>query len=165
MRNHSGVSNYTTVGGGPPIVAELEAIFRQLPDDDLIAKLRGKTRRGPKGHDPEVLWRCYITYYYLGLDSVSTLIRLLHDNPYVAQACGMATPNDIPSQPTFSRFGTKLAKHTGEFILAVKNVHRDLTRKLSDSPYVGTPKVRYPATDRQTMKTALYIPLIALYMV
>lgn len=66
----------------------------------------------------------------MGLNSVSDLIRLLQDNPFVAQACGINSPHEIPSQPTFSRFGTRLAKGTGEYILAVKNVLRELTRQL-----------------------------------
>lgn len=40
---------------------------------------------------------------------------------------------EIPSQPTFSRFGARLAKSSGELILAVKNVLRALTRKLYDT--------------------------------
>lgn len=128
--NHTAVA---VAAQQPPVVNELAAIFKELPDEDLLARLKGPRRRGRPGYDPVILWRCYVAYYYLGLNSVSDLIRLLHDNPFVAQACGLATPDDIPSQPTFSRFGTKLAKHTGEFILAIKNVHRDLTRKLYET--------------------------------
>ena len=133
VTNHSGTFNYTISGNAPPVVAELKAVFHQLPDDYLISQLRGPTRRGPKGHDPRILWRCYITYYYLGLESISTLIRLLHDNPFVAKACGIDSPDQIPSQPTFSRFGTRLARKAGEFILAIKNILRGLTRKLYDT--------------------------------
>ena len=133
MRNHSGTSNYTIGGNAPPVVAELQAIFQQVPDEDLIGRLRGPARRGPKGYDPFILWQCYVAYYYLGLESVSALIRLLHDNPFIAQACGINSPEGIPSQPTFSRFGTRLAKKTGEYILAVKNVLRSQTRRLYDT--------------------------------
>ena len=111
----------------PPVVSELEAVFAELPDCELLTKLKGPTRRGRPGYEPKVLWRCYVAYYYLGLESVSALIRLLYDNPFIAQACGIESPDDIPSQPTFSRFGSKLAK--SEFILAVKNVMRGLTRR------------------------------------
>lgn len=133
MTNHPGTFYYTIAGNGPPVVAELQAVFKQLPDDQLLDQLRGPTRRGPKGYDPQILWRCYVAYYYLGLDSVSTLIRLLYDNPFIAQACGIDSPGAIPSQPTFSRFGSRLAKRSGEYILAVKNVLRGLTRKLYDT--------------------------------
>lgn len=133
MTNHSGTFNYTISGNAPPVVAELKAVFHQLPDDDLVRQLRGPTRRGPKGHDPLILWRCYLAYYYLGMESVSALIRLLYDNPFVAKACGIDSPEQIPSQPTFSRFGTRLARKAGEFILAIKNILRGLTRKLYDT--------------------------------
>jgi len=133
VTKHSGYSNYSIAGKAPPVVAELNAVFEQLPDQDLLYQLRGRTRRGPKGYDPQSLWRCYVAYYYLGLESVSSLIRYLHDNPFVAAACGFTSPEEIPSQSTFSRFGTRLAKGTGEFILAVKNVLRDLTTRLYDT--------------------------------
>ena len=112
----------------PPIVASLEALFKELPDEELLAKLKGPRRRGRPGYDPKILWRCYVAYYVLGLPSVSDLIRTLYDNPYVAGACGIHSPSQVPSQPTFSRFGAKLAKPT--FAWAVKNVMRELTRRL-----------------------------------
>src|SRR5438094_5408538 len=85
----------------PPIVAELKAIFDTLPDTDLLALLRGPRRRGRPGYDVEVLWRCFVTYYALNLESVSALIRYLRNNPYVAAACGIHKPEEMPSQPYF----------------------------------------------------------------
>ena len=115
----------------PPVVAELEAIFSELPDEELLTKLKNTRRFGRPGYDPKILWRCYVAYYYLGLPSVSDLIRTLYDNPYIAAACGISSPDEIPSQPTFSRFGSKLAKPA--FTLAVKNIMRGLTRRLYDT--------------------------------
>ncbi|MCH7576984.1 MAG: transposase [Chloroflexi bacterium] len=112
----------------PPIVGEIQAIFATLPDEELLAKLRGPIRRGRPGFNPAILWRCYVVYYYLGLESVSDLIRLLRDNPYIAQACGINSPDEIPSQPTFSRFGARLA--TRKFAVTLRNVQRSLTRRL-----------------------------------
>ena len=123
---HVRIQGYATQA--PPVVSELEAVFAELPDDELLTKLKGPRRRGRPGYNPEILWRCYVAYYYLGLESVSALIRTLYDNPFIALACGIDSPDAIPSQPTFSRFGSKLA---GRWIaLAVKNVMRGLTRKL-----------------------------------
>jgi hypothetical protein len=70
-----------------------------------------------------------VTYYALGIESVSALLRLLHDNPFIAEACGVA--NALPSQPTLSRFGTKLSKRWNA--LAVKNVFRTLTTTLYET--------------------------------
>jgi len=69
-----------------------------------------------------------VAYYALGLESVSDLIRLLYDNPFIAQVCGINSPEEIPSQPTFSRFGSKLARRP--FSLAVKGIMRTLTERL-----------------------------------
>ena len=117
----------------PPVVTELEAIFKELPDEELLTRLKGPRRRGRPGYEPEKLWRSFVAYYYLGLESVSALIRLLYDNPFVAKVCGFDSPDDSPIQPTFSRFGSKLAESTGEFILAVKNILRNLTRRLYET--------------------------------
>ncbi len=96
----------------PPIVREIEAILDELSEHDaeLLDALRGPRRRGRPGYDPEILWHCYVAYYFLGLPSVSELIRRLHDNPYMAEACGIDSPSTIPSQPTFSRFFAKLSE-------------------------------------------------------
>jgi len=113
----------------PPIVQEIKAVLAELSDvdEELIEALRGPVRRGPRGYDPETLWHCYVTYYLLGRPSVSDLIRLLHDNPYIARACGIDSSRGIPSQPTFSRFFTKLSKRLvrGQ----VNQVFHRLTRK------------------------------------
>jgi transposase len=96
----------------PPVVQEIRAVLAELSDvdEELLEALRGPVRRGPHGYDSKILWRCYVVYYLKGLPSVSDLIRLLHDNPYIARACGIDSPQGIPSQPTFSRFFTKLSK-------------------------------------------------------
>ena len=69
-----------------------------------------------------------MAYYVLGIESVSALIRLLYDNPFIAETCGCEWPDGIPSQPTFSRFVSRLAKP--RFILSVKNILRALTRAM-----------------------------------
>jgi IS5 family transposase len=110
----------------PPIVERLRTLFDAIPDDELLATLRGPKRRGRPGYDQEILWRCFMTYYALGIESVSALLRLLRDNPFIADACGIG--DQMPSQPTLSRFGSKLSKRWNA--LEVKNVFRKLTLML-----------------------------------
>ena len=64
----------------------------------------------------------------MGLDSVCSLIRTLYDNPYIAQACGIDSPAQIPSQPTFSRFFAKLCRK--QYALAVKDMMRNMVRRM-----------------------------------
>jgi transposase len=113
----------------PPIVTEIKAVLAELSeyDNELIGALRGPRRRGRPGYDPKILWHCYVAYYFLGLTSVSELIRCLYDNPYIAKACGIDSPDETPSQPTFSRFFTKLSRRIlkGE----VNRVFHRLTQK------------------------------------
>ena len=80
----------------PPVVDQLEAVFTSLDDSALLAVLEGSTRRGPKGHPVETLWRCFITKYVLGMESTAELIRTLHNNPYIAHACGINSADAVP---------------------------------------------------------------------
>lgn len=110
----------------PPIVADLQAVFGSLDDASLLEALRGPIRRGPKGHSIQVLWRCYVAKYRMGLASTDALIRALHDNPYLAKVCGIESPDAIPHKSTFSRFFAKLSKRA--YLTQVKNVSRSLVR-------------------------------------
>lgn len=129
----------------PPVIKELEAIFRELPDGELLKRLKGSRRRGPTGYSPLILWHCYVTYYYLGLHSVSDLFRLLEDNPHICNACGIEWPTGIPSQPTFSRFFTRLAQY--QFKAEVNAIFQCLTRRFYEKyPDFGK-SVAIDATD------------------
>lgn len=111
----------------PPICSELGALFDSLPDEELLKALHGNRRMGRPGHSLKVLWRSSLARYVMGLPSVSSLIRLLQDNPYVAKSCGINCPDEIPSQPTFSRFLTKLSKK--KYAHIVKDVMREMVRE------------------------------------
>lgn len=108
----------------PPIVTELEAVLDELPAEPLLQALRGPKRRGRKGYRPELLFRCFVAFYLLGLDSVAALVRTLEDNPFISAACYVDYRSQIPSEATFSRFAAKLAKPA--YTLLLKNVSRAL---------------------------------------
>ncbi len=125
------VSTYSTTPQAaiqePPIVKELAALFSRLDDSELLKTLTGPARRGPKGYDMTILWRCVVTKHHLGLPSTAALIRTLHQNPFVARACGIGSPENIPHKATFSRFYLRLSKRFTLFEL--KNVSRSLVRR------------------------------------
>ena len=111
----------------PPVVRGLEAIFTGLPDEELLTKLRGPRRRGRQDTTLKNSGAATWPTTYWG------------SNPYPRSfACSTTTstspapaastrPKKPPDQSTFSRFGSKLA--SSDFILAVKNVLRGLTRQ------------------------------------
>lgn len=115
----------------PPLVQDLEAVFASLADAPLLAALQGPVRRGPKGHSVQVLWRCYVAKYRMGLASTDALTRALHDNPFLAQVCGIETPDSIPHKSTFSRFFAKLSKRA--YLHLVKDVSRALVNRSFDT--------------------------------
>ena len=111
----------------PPIVDQLQRVFEALDDEPLIQALIGPTRRGPKGHPVEALWHCVVARYVLGLASTEALRRELRNNPFVAQACGIESPDAIPHHSTFSRFFSRLSKY--RMAAKVKDVSRSLVRR------------------------------------
>ena len=112
-----------------PVVRQLHAIFNSIPDRDLIADLKART--GRPGYTPEVLWKTYIAMTVLGLPSFASLIRTLQNNPYIAIACGITSPEGIPTKFAYSRFMRKLSDR--RYVVMVKNISRSLTRSLYDT--------------------------------
>ena len=110
----------------PPIVGELQRLFRAVDDTPLISALM-QPRRGPKGHHPRILFRSFLAKHYMGLQSTDALIRMLWNNPWVAKACGITNPYDIPHKSTFSRFFTKLTRK--RILPLLKGISRDLVRR------------------------------------
>ena len=111
-----------------PVVRQLHAIFDTLPDKELLAALKASTGRPGYG---EVLWKTYIAMTILGLPSFANLIRTLHNNPYIAIACGITSPEGIPTKFAYSRFMRKLSQP--KYVVMVKNISRALTRRLYDT--------------------------------
>jgi transposase len=109
-----------------PIVKQLNAIFRSIPDDGLLATLTAKT--GRPGYTVKVLWKTYIAMVVLGLPTFASLIRSLRDNPLLAVACGITSADGIPTKYAYSRFMHKLSKP--RTVTRVKDVMRSLTRSL-----------------------------------
>ena len=114
----------------PPVVAQLQSVFEALEDEPLLQALRGGLRRGPKGHPVEVLWHCLVARYVLGLESTASLIRTLQNNPFIAEACGISSPDLIPHEATFSRFFARLSKY--RMASKLKDVSRQLVRRCYD---------------------------------
>ncbi|MFH1560013.1 MAG: transposase [Chloroflexota bacterium] len=122
--------NDTAVGvavQAPPIVAQLRGVFDSLDDEPLLQALIGPMRRGPKGHPVEVLRHCLVAKYVMGLESTAALIRTLQNNPFIAEACGIPSPNCIPHEATFSRFFARLSKY--QIAAKLKDVSRRLVRQ------------------------------------
>ncbi|MFC1949796.1 transposase [Chloroflexota bacterium] len=123
------IYNYTTSsqnGNTPPVVKQLNKIFKTIPDDELLTALKAYYA-GRNGYTHKVLWRTYVAMSVLNLPSFAALIRTLENNPFIALACGITGPEGIPSKYAYSRFIKKLqARHT---LKLVKDIMRELTRK------------------------------------
>lgn len=112
-----------------PVVKQLNAIFRSIPDETLIAALKAST--GRPGYGIEVIWHTYVAMTVLGLPSFASLIRTLQNNPLIAVACGITSYEGIPSKFAYSRFMRKLSQR--RYVVMVKDVMRGLTRSLYET--------------------------------
>jgi len=63
----------------------------------------------------------------LNLPSFAALIRALHDNPCLAEVCGIHSEDAIPSKDAYYRFISKFKDR--KKVARVKDVMRELTRK------------------------------------
>jgi transposase len=109
-----------------PVVRQLETLFDTIPEEELLKALK-VYYAGRNGYTYRVLWRTYVAMTVLNLPSFAALIRELVNNPYVAQACGITSPNAIPSKFAYSRFVHKLQRRKPGTL--VKNIMRALTRR------------------------------------
>jgi transposase len=112
-----------------PIVKQLNAIFRTIPDDDLLSALKAPT--GRPGYTVKLLWKTYVAMVVLGLPTFASLIRTLQNNPTLAVACGITSYEGIPTKFAYSRFMRKLSQP--RYVVMVKNIMRSLTRSLYDT--------------------------------
>ena len=112
-----------------PIVKQLNAIFRAIPDETLIIALKAPT--GRPGYSAEVLWKTYVAMVVLGLPTFASLIRALQNNPLLAVACGIISNEGIPTKYAYSRFVGKLSQP--KCVVMVKNIMRSLTRSLYET--------------------------------
>lgn len=127
-----------------PIARQLEAIFNTIPEDEFLSTLK-VYYAGRNGYTYRVLWRTYMAMAVLNLPSFAALVRTLENNPYVAQACGITSPDAIPSKFAYSRFVHKL--QTRKHGTLVKNIMRALTRRCYETfPGFGK-SVAIDATD------------------
>lgn len=147
MTNPLTTYNYNTFSqedATPPVYGQLRTLFEEIPDDELLKSLK-VYYAGRNGYTYQVLWRTYVAMVVLNLPSFAALIRALQNNPYIALACGIVSPNGIPSKFAYSRFMRKLqAKHSE---VLVKGIMRKLTHKCYETfPGFGN-RVAIDSTD------------------
>ena len=133
----------------PPLVAELQQIFALLPDTAILKVVGGRLRRGPKGYPVQTLFRTLIASYYLNTASIADMVRILEDNPHLAEVCGFDYP-DVPSRSTLSRFFAKISRHQD----ALDDCLAGLTKKLREYyPDLGT-TIAIDSTDIRSWSNA-----------
>ena len=135
----------------PPIVERLTSQFSKLPDSELIRALKGRHHHGRQGYSIHALWHSYLVSYLRGIPSAAALVRELHDNPYLALACGFKNPWVVPSEATYSRFVSKLAAHQDQVEECVAAL---VARNKEANPNFGT-TVAVDSTDIRAWSNGL----------
>jgi len=115
---------------GSDLVHRLQLVFDSIDDKELIWTLEEESWRGPRGYSTRVLWRSLLAGYVLGLETVSALIRALHESPFLAHVCGVTSIKKIPSKYAYSRFVKRLADHKDLLEQCIVKLASELTEEL-----------------------------------
>ncbi len=91
---------------------ELQAVFENLYDEELLEALEKTRWTGRPGYPTKVMWRTIIAANVLDIPTIQELIRTLHRNPFVAIQCGISSEEEIPTRFAYYRFVKKLISHT-----------------------------------------------------
>lgn len=90
---------------------ELDDVFDNLHDEELLKALKETRWTGRPGYPIEVMWRTLIASYVLDIPTIQGLIRTLHSNPFIAMRCGIKSDEEIPTRFAYYRFIKKLIGH------------------------------------------------------
>ncbi len=90
---------------------ELEAVFENLQDGELLEALEKTRWTGRPGTHIKVMWRTIIASYALDIPTIEGLRRRLQE-PFLAIQCGILSDKQIPSRFAYYRFIKKLIDHT-----------------------------------------------------
>ena len=105
-------------------LGELAAVFSNLVDAALLARLQDYRPTGRPGYSLKALWRAYVASFILNLPHTNALIRRLEDEPGFRYLCGFFGP--LPHRTTFNRFIQRLSHHVD----LVEACFADLTHQL-----------------------------------
>ena len=86
----------------------LQAAFREIDARALLAHLEAHRYHGRHGYPVAAMWRSYLASFFLNLASTNDLIRRLHGDPALREACGFRV---LPGRRTFNRFIRTLSRH------------------------------------------------------
>lgn len=90
---------------------ELEAVFENLHDEELLEALEKTRWTGRPGNPVKVMWRTIIASHVLDIPTIEGLRRRLEE-PFLAIQCGIYSYAEIPSRFAYYRFIKKLIAHT-----------------------------------------------------
>ena len=110
-----------------PTILEIAAALNNINDAPLLECLEAYRPTGRRGYGPKSMWRAYFAGFILNVASTNDLIRRLQDSAELRLMCGL---HSIPSQPTFSRFIARLAKHTDLVLACIHGLTDEFRERL-----------------------------------
>ena len=134
----------------PDKTAALSAVFANLSDASLLARLWLYRANSRPGYPLRSLWRAYVASFVLNLGSTNDLIRLLMRDRQLRRLCGFG--DLLPHRTTFNRFITRLAQHPDlveQCLAGVTGKLRGLIPDLGDEVAVDSTTVRTHANPNR----------------
>ena len=108
MRAHGPLVASRQLPPGAPLAA-LPAVFANLSDGPLLARLWLYRANARPGHPLRALWRAYVASFVLNLGSTNDLIRRLDTDAGLRRLCGFG--RTLLHRTTFNRFIARLSRH------------------------------------------------------
>lgn len=87
---------------------ELEAVFNNLHDAELINALEATRHTGRPGYPIKIMWHTLVASYVFDIPTIEGLIRRLKGDPFIAVLCGICSESEVPSRFSYYRFIKKL---------------------------------------------------------
>ena len=144
-------SDITTIGGFRPAqAATLAAVFANLSDAPLLARLWLYRANARPGYPLRPMWRAYVASFVLNLASTNDLIRRLEHDGGLRRLCGFG--KRLPHRITFNRFITRLSLHPDlveQSLARITDKLRDVLPDLGEEVAIDSTAVRTHANPNR----------------
>ena len=134
----------------PDSLAALEAVFDNLSDSRLLARLWLYRANSRPGYPLRSLWRAYVASFVLNMASTNDLIRRLQADRGLRKLCGFGA--GLPHRTTFNRFISRLSYHEDlveQSLAGVTGKLKELLPDLGDEVAIDSTAVRTHANPNR----------------
>ena len=110
----------------------LKLVVETISDEELMIILERERKNGRNDYPIRFLWNSIIAGIIFQHQSINSMIRELHRNPFLREACGLEPLRKAPKSYIYTRFLKKLYKHSNLVEKIVNQLVLMIQKELSD---------------------------------